>query len=139
MNTRSKAISPNTTADVPINTNASHTPAEPTREDAIPPWAVALMEKMEANNMKIDQLDMRLQKIESPKKSNSWEASSSQVKIPKELINDRPNSSNFVPYNDHYPRDRTDYQYNQIRVDIPMFKGSDDPKEFLNWESHLDS
>ena len=89
--------------------------------------------------MKIDQLDMRLQKLEFPKKSNSWEASSSQVKTPKEPINDRPNSSNFVPYNDHYPRDRTDYQYNQVRVDIPMFKGSDDPKEFLNWESHLDS
>ena len=120
MNTRSKAVAPNTTADMPTNVNASHTPAEPTRDDAIPPWARALMEKMEAlttsvqsNNMKIDQIDMRPQKLESPKMANSWEASSSQVKIPKEPINDRPNSSNFVPYNDHYPRDRTDYQYNQ--------------------------
>ena len=39
MNTRSKAIAPNTTADVPINANASHTPAEPTREDDIPTTA----------------------------------------------------------------------------------------------------
>ena len=105
MNTRSKAIPPNTTADVPTNANAPHTSAEPTREDDIPTWNRVLMEK-------IDQLDMRLQKLESPKKFNSWEASYSQVKIPKKPINDRPNSSNFVPYNDHYPRDRTDYHYN---------------------------
>ena len=102
MNTRSKATAPNTTAEVPTNVNAPHTPAEPTRDDAMPPWARALMEKMDSltisvqsNNMKNDPLDMRLQKLETPKKSNSWEASSSQVKIPKEPINYRPNSSNF--------------------------------------------
>ena len=146
MNTRSKAIAPNTTAEVPTNANAPHTAVEPTQGDDIPPWARALMDKIDnltisvqSNSMKNDQLDMRLQKLEPPKKSNSWEASSSQVKIPKEPINDCHNSSNFIPYNDHHPRDRTDYQYNQVRVDIPMFKGSDDPKEFLNWESHLDS
>ena len=139
MNTRSKAVVPNTTADVPTNVNAPQTLADPTRDDTPPPWARALMERVDAILIKLDQHEIRLQKLETPKKSNSWEASSSQVKIPKEPINDRPNSSNFLPYNDHYPRDRTDYQYNQVRIDIPMFKGSDDPKEFLNWESHLDS
>ena len=53
----------------------------------------------------------------------------------KELINDHPKCSTFVPSNEHYPRDRTDYQYKQVRVDISLFKGGDDPKDFLNWES----
>ena len=88
----------------------------------------ALTISVQSNTMKVDKLDIRLKKLESPKNSNSWEASSSQVKIPKEPFNDRPNSLNFIPSNDHYPRDRTKYQYNQVRVDIPMFKGSDDPK-----------
>ena len=139
MNTRSKAVTPNSTADMPTIVNAPHTPAEPTREDAIPTWARALMEKMEAlpisvqsNNMKIDQLDMRLQKLASPKMAKSWEANSPQIEIPKEPINDHLDSSNFVSSNDHYPSDRTDYQYNEVRVDIPMFKEVDDPKEYLN-------
>ena len=160
MNTRSKSIAPNANTEANTNVNPPHTPAEPIKDDTLPPWATVMVESMQATNvnlqtinanlqavtvcvqsntMKVEQLDIRLKKLESPKKSNSWEASSSQVKIPKEPINDHPNSSNFVPYNDHHPRDRTDYQYNQVRVDIPMFKGSDDPKEFLNWESHLDS
>ena len=153
MNTRSKAVAPNTTADVPNNVNAPHTSADPTRDDTLPPWARVLIENVQANSVsmqaisvslqslhnKFDQHEIRLQKLESPKKSNSWEASSSQVKIPEEPINDHLDSSNVVPSNDHYLRDRTDYQYNQVRVDISMFKGSDGPKEFLNWESHLDS
>ena len=94
---------------------------------------------MQAINIKLDQQDNRIKNLESPKKSNSWETCSSQRKFSREPLNDHPNSSNFVPSNEHYPRDRTDYQYNQVRVDIPMFKGGDDPKEFLNWESYLDS
>ena len=140
MNTRSKTVAPNTPFDVPINVNAPHPSADPIRDETPPPWARVLMENMQtltisvqANSAslqslhkKFDQHEIRLQKIESPKKSNSWEASSSQVKIPKEPTNDHLNSSKFVPYNDHPPRDRTDYQYNQVRVDIHMFKGSDD-------------
>ena len=167
MNTRSKSIASNTTADVTINVNASHTPAEPTQEDAIPPWARALMEKMDANNMKIDQLDMRFQKLEaleepmpswartlleevqsctikldqidnriknleSLDESDFWEDNSPQIEIPKEPINDHLDFSNVVPSNDYYPRDMIDYQYNEVRVDIPMFKEVDDPKEYLN-------
>ena len=82
--------------------------------------------------MKIDQLDMRLQKLASPKMANSWEDNSPQIEIPKEPINDPPNLSNFVASNDHYLRDMTDYQYNEVRVDIPMFKEVNDPKEYLN-------
>ena len=139
MNTRSKSIAPNTTSDMNANTNTPHIPDEPTREEAMPSWARGLLESMQSINIKLDQQDNRIKNLESPKKSNSWEASSSQKKFSKEPINDHPNSSNFVPSNDHYPRNRTDYQYNQVRLDIPMFKGGDDPKEFLNWESHLDS
>ena len=83
---------------------------------------------MQAVNIKLDQQDNRIKNLESPKKSNSWEASSSQRKFSKDPINDHPNSSNFVPSNECYPRDRIDYQYNQVRVDIPMFKGGDDQR-----------
>ena len=138
MNTRSKSVISNTTADVNINTNTPHTPAEPIRE-TMPSWARALLESMQAINIKLDQKDNMIKNLESLKKSNSWEASSSQRKFSKEPLNDHPNSSNCVPSNEKYPRDSIDYQYNQVRVDIPMFKGGDDPKEFLNWESHLDS
>ena len=139
MNTGSKAVTPNTTADMPTNVNAPHTPAESTRKDAIPTWARTFMEKMEAltisvqsNNMKIDQLDMRLQKLASPKMANSWEDNSPQIEIPKEPINDHLSFSNFVPSNDQYLRDMTNYENNEVRVDIPMFKEIDVPKEYLN-------
>ena len=82
--------------------------------------------------MKIDYLDMRLQKLASPKMANSWEDNSPQIEIPKEPINDHLDSSNVVPSNDCYPNDRIDYQYNEVRVDIPMFKEVNDPKEYLN-------
>ena len=111
MNTRSKAVAPNTIADVPNNVNAPHTSADPTRDETPPLWARVLIENVQANSVslqslhnKFDQHEIRLQKLESPKKSNSWEASSSQVKIPKGPISDHPNSSNFVPYNDHHPK-----------------------------------
>ena len=94
-------------------------------EEPIPTWARALMEE-------IDQLDMRLQKLESLDESNSWEDNSPQIDIPKEPINDPPNFSNFLPSNDQYLRDMTDYEYNEVRVDIPLFVEVDDPKEYLN-------
>ena len=37
-----------------------------------------------------------------------------------------------MPSNDQYLRDMTDYEYNEVRVDIPMFVEVDDPKEYLN-------
>ena len=37
-----------------------------------------------------------------------------------------------MPSNDYYPNDRIEYQYNEVRVGIPMFKEVDDPKEYLN-------
>ena len=108
-------------------------------EEPMPSWAGELLESLEAltisvqsNNMKIDQLDMRLQKLESLDESNSWEDNSPQIEIPKEPINDPPNFSNFVASNDQYLRDMTDYEYNEVRVDIPMFVAVDDPKEYLN-------
>ena len=94
-------------------------------EEPTPTWARALMEE-------IDQIDMRLQKLESQDESNSWEDNSPQIEIPDEPINDYPHFSNFVPSNDYYLRDMTDYEYNEVRVDIPMFKEVDDPKEYLN-------
>ena len=94
-------------------------------EEPTPTWARALMED-------IDQIDMRLQKLESQDESNSWEDNSPQIEIPDEPINDYPHFSNFVPSNDYYPSDRTDHQYNEFRVDIPMIKEVDDQKEFLN-------
>ena len=146
MNTRSKSIVPNANAETNTNVNPPHTPAEPIQDDTLPPWARVLIENVQANsvsmqaiNRRLDQLENNSKNEDSPKKSNPWEASSSQRRNSKEPINDHPNSSNFIPSNDHYPRDRTEYQYNQVRVDIPMFKGGDDPKECLNWESHLDS
>ena len=146
MNTRSKAVAPNTTADMPTNVNAPHTPTEPTREDVIPTWARALIEKVEATNVslqdltisvqslhnKCDQVDNTLKNLESPDELDSWEDSSPQIMIPKEPIIDHLDSSNFVPYNDHYLRDRTDYQHNEVGIDIPMFKEVDDPKEYFN-------
>ena len=160
MNTRSKAVVPNTTADVPTNVNAPQTLADPTRDDTPPPCARALMERVDAILIKldqhdhenenlesleepiptwaralmeeIDQLDMRLQKSESLDESNSWEDNSPQIEIPKEPINDPPNFSNFVPSNDQYLRDMTDYEHNEVRVDIPMFVEVNDPKEYLN-------
>ena len=103
MNTRSKVIVPNTTAEVPTNVNAPHTSVDPTQDETPPPWARVLIESVQANSVslqalhkKFDQHEIRLQKLESPKKSNSWEASSSQVKIPKEPINDHPNASDVA-------------------------------------------
>ena len=62
----------------------------------MPSWARALLESMQSLIIKLDQHNNRTENLESPKESNSWEASSSQIKIPKERINDHPNSSNVV-------------------------------------------
>ena len=60
------------------------------------------------------------------------EDNSPQIEIPKEPINDHLDSYNVVPSNDQYLRDMTDYEYNEVRVDMPMFVEVDDPKEYLN-------
>ena len=67
MNTRSKSIAPNTTIDMITNVNTLHTPAEPTREEAMPSWARALLESMQAINIKLDQQDNRIKNLESLK------------------------------------------------------------------------
>ena len=167
MNTRSKSIASNTTADMNVSSNTLHIPDDPTQEEPMPSWARELSESMQAlidtidrdNNrtenlesleepmpswartllediqdldIKLDQHDIRLKNLESLDESDSWEDSSPQIEIPEEPINDYPHFSNFVPCNDYYLRDMTDYQYNEVKVDIPMIKEVDDPKEYLN-------
>ena len=79
-----------------------------------------------------DQHDIRLKNLEPPDESDFLEDNSPQIEIPKEPINDHLDSYNVVPSTDQYLRDMTDYEYNEVRVDIPMFKEVDDPKEYLN-------
>ena len=109
MNTRSKSIAPNANAETNTNVNTPHAPTEPIRDDTLPPWARMMVESMQAINPRLDQLENKSKNEESPKKSNPWEASSSQRRNSKDPLNDHPNSSNFTPPNDHYPRDRTEY------------------------------
>ena len=181
MNTRSKSIASNTTADMNVSSNTLHIPDDATQEEPMPPWARVMIESMQATNVnlqatnanlqaligkidqhdnedenletleepmpswartllediqaldiKLDQHDIRLKNLESLDESDSREDSSPQIEIPKEPINDHLDSSNVVPSNDYYPKDRIDYEYNEVRVDIPMFKEVDDPKEYLN-------
>ena len=188
MNTRSKAVAPNTTADVPTNVNAPHTFADPTRDETPPPWARVLMENMqtltdsvqaftnsvqaftnsvqsldnqfdqhdnEDENLesleepmpswartlleneqsftnKLDQIDNRIKNLESPDESDYLEDNSPEIDIPKEPINDHLDSYNVVPSTDQYLRNMTDYEYNEVRMDILMIKEVDDPKEYLN-------
>ena len=98
----------------------------------MPSWARTLLEDIQAPDIKLDQHAIRLKNLESLDESDSWEDSSPQIEIPKEPINDHLDSYNVVPYNDQYLRDMTDYQYNEVKVDIPMIKEVDDPKEYLN-------
>ena len=174
MNTRSKSIASNTTADMNVGSNTLHILDDPTQEEPMPLWARVMIESMQATNVnlqatnanlqalidevdqhdhenenlesleepiptwaralmeEIDQLDMRLKKLESLDDSDSWEDNSPQIEIPKEPLNDHLDSSNSVPSNDYFPNDRIDYEYNEVKVDIPMFKEVEDPKEYLN-------
>ena len=128
MTTISKAIASNTTADVYVFNNTRYI----IQEEPMPSWVGELLESMQSIITKLDQYINRTENLESPKESNSWEANSPQIEIPKEPINDPPNFSNFVLSDDHYPKDRIDYQYNKVRVEIPIFVEVDDPKEYLN-------
>ena len=69
MNTRSKSAPHNKTADMNNNTNTPHTPAEPIWEKTMPSWARALLESMQAINIKLDQQENRIKNLESPKSS----------------------------------------------------------------------
>ena len=107
----------------------------------MPYWARELLESLEAlnisvqsNTMLLDRLDNILKNLESPDESEFWEDDSPQIEIPKEPIDDHLDSYNVVPSNDYYPKDMTDYQYNEVRVDIPMIKEVDDPKEYFNMD-----
>ena len=155
MSTMSKAIASNTTNDMNAYSNTRYILEDPTQEEPIPTWARALIEKVEATNVnfqatnvnfqalivsvqsftiKLDQMDNSLKNLESQDESDFWEDNSPQIEIPKEPINDHLDSSNVVPSNDYYPKDRIDYQYNEVRVDIPMIKEVDDPKENFNMD-----
>ena len=101
-------------------------------EEPMPSWARTLLEDIQALDSKLDQHDIRLKNLESLDESDSWEDSSPQIEIPKEPINDDLNFSNFMPSNDYYPNDKTDHQYNEVKMGIPMIKEVDDPKEYLN-------
>ena len=101
-------------------------------EEPMPSWARTLLEDIQALDIKLDQHDIRLKNLESLDESDSLEDNSPQIEIPKGPINDHLDSSNVVPSNDYYPRYMIDYQYNEVRMDIPMIKEVDDPKEYLN-------
>ena len=109
MNTRCKSVALNANVEMNSNVNPPLTPIEPIREDDMPPWARIMVENMQALSLRLEQLENKSKNEESPKKSNPWEASSSQRRNSKEPINDHPNSSNFIPPNDHYPSDRIEY------------------------------
>ena len=101
-------------------------------EEPMPSWAREMLEKMQTMNLRLDRLENTLNNLESPDESDFLEDNSPQIEIPKEPINDHLDFSNVVPSNDCYPRDMIDYQYTEARVDIPMFKEVDNPKEYLN-------
>ena len=174
MDTRSRPIASNTSADMNVTSNTLHIPDDPTQEEPMPPWARVMIESIQAlidivdqdnnrtenlesldepmpswaaellenlealttsvqaNTILLDRLDNTLENLESPDESDFLEDNSPQIEIPKEPINDHLDSYTVVPSNDHYLRDMTDYQYNEVRVDIPMFKEVEDPKEYLN-------
>ena len=101
-------------------------------EEPMPSWARTLLENEQSFTVQLDQIDHRIKTLESPDESESWEDNSPQIETPKEPINDHLDSSNVVLSNDYYPNDMVDYEYNEVRVDIPMFQEVDDPKEYLN-------
>ena len=134
-----ESIASNTTSDMNVNSNTLHIPNEPTQEEPMSSWARDLLESLQAFSIsvqslhnKFDQHDIRLKNLEPPDESDFLEDNSPQIEIPKEPINDHLDSYNVVPSNDQYLRDMTDYEYNEVRMDIPMFKEVDDPKEYLN-------
>ena len=105
----------------------------------MPSWARDLLESLQAFSIsvqslhnKFDQHDIRLKNLEPPDELDFLEDNSPQIEIPEEPINDHLDSYTVVPSNDQYLRDMTDYQYNEVKVDIPMIKEVNDPKEYLN-------
>ena len=101
-------------------------------EEPMPSWARTLLEDIQALDIKLDQHDIRLKNLESLDESDSLEDNSPEIEIPKEPIKDHLDSYNVVPSTDYYPKDMNDYEYNEVKVDIPMIKEVDDPKEYLN-------
>ena len=103
-------------------------------EEPMPSWARTLLENEQSFTIQLDQIDHRIKKLESPDESDFWEDNSPQIEIPEEPINDHLDSYNVVPSNDYYPKYMTDYQYNEVKVDIPMIKEVDYPKEYFNMD-----
>ena len=53
MNTRSKSIASNTTADMNVSSNTLHIPDDPTQEEPMPPWARVMVESMQTTNVNL--------------------------------------------------------------------------------------
>ena len=63
MNTRSKSIASNTTADMNVSSNTLHIPDDPTQEEPMPPWARVMIESMQATNVNLQATNANLQAL----------------------------------------------------------------------------
>ena len=121
-------------------------PLDPPKEDPMPSWAKALLDGMRSLNIKFDLQEIRIQTLENnntrPNGSNPTQKKDKGIlEQPFEPLktHDSPTFQNTNSNNYSNNRERIESHYNQLKLDTPMFKGGDDPKEYLNWESHLDS
>ena len=99
-------------------------------------WAKALVESIQGLKGQFEHLNAEIQKLKSTK-NPKLEGSTS-----KEFSDDTPigNPRNRPPRALENPQNnRNDPPYKGGKIDVPMFQGSDDPKDYLNWESHVDS
>ena len=63
MNTISKSIASNTTADMNVSSNTLHIPDDPTQEEPMPPWARVMVESMQATNVNLQTTNANLQAL----------------------------------------------------------------------------
>ena len=63
MNTRSKSIASNTTADMNVSSNTLHIPDDPTQEEPMPPWARVMVESIQATNVNLQATNANLQAL----------------------------------------------------------------------------
>ena len=102
------------------------------QEEAMPSWVKVILEKVEALSLRIEEQSQRTSNLESkfspqdpsPSKVNAKPIEFPPLETPNSIIRNNP---------------QNEFHYNHVKVDVPMFQGSIDPKEYLNWESHLDS
>ena len=65
MNTRSRPIASNTSADMDVISNTLHIPDDPTQEEPMPPWARVMIESIQALIDIVDQDNNRTENLES--------------------------------------------------------------------------